>query len=138
MLSNSSTVLRLFSIGLFPGPFSSVRYRHRSLPVGPTDRLGPDDLLIRVNEDSILAWLTAKVERATKRFAELAMRCDAGVGNARPLDGEGFAAGFTAIVTTNDPGRQHQVAAQSKQQALEAVCEYLDDDWARKLAEKFR
>lgn len=99
--------------------------------------MGPDELLIRLNEDSVLAWLKAKVERATKRFTELAGSRAKGGGGGGDGGGEGFARGFAAI-TAPDAARQGEIAAECRQQALEAVCEYLDEEWARKLADKFR
>lgn len=103
--------------------------------------MGPDDLLIRVNEDSVMAWLSAKVERATKRFAELASdeggwsgwAAGGGRGGSR-----GFAKDFQTIASPLDARRGKEVEAECKQRALEAVCEYLGDEWATKLAEKNR
>lgn len=110
--------------------------------------MGPDDLLIRVNEDSVLAWLSAKVERATRRFAELAAGSDAGGGGgssgwalAAAGGGAGFAKDFRAIADAAPAvggRRQKEVEAECRQRALEAVCEYLGDEWATRLAEKFR
>ena len=117
--------------------------------------MGPDDLLIRINEDSVLAWLSAKVDRATRRFTELATSKDGGdVGGVSSRwatagggggggGGAGFAKDFRAIADTAAPAavderRQKEVEAECRQRALEAVCEYLGDEWATKLAEKFR
>lgn len=109
--------------------------------------MGPDDLLIRINEASVLAWLTAKVERATKRFVDLANDCDGeggvpgGGGNGGGSGGGGggtsFARSYEAVAS---PGgaRKEEIETGCKQQALEAVCEYLDEEWGGKLAEKFR
>lgn len=112
------------------------------LPICAADRMGPDDLLIRINEDLVLAWLSAKVERATKRFAELAsMGAEESRWSGRSAGGErngGFAENFQAISAPIDASRQREVEAECKQHALEAVCEYLSDEWATKLAEKFR
>lgn len=102
------------------------------------DRMGPDELLLRLNEDSVLAWLTAKVERATKRFTELATsRARGGGAGGDGGGGDGFAKGFAAITAPDGTG-QEEIAAECKQEALGAVCEYLDEEWARKLADKFR
>ncbi|CAM9798022.1 unnamed protein product [Ectocarpus fasciculatus] len=104
------------------------------------DRMGPDDLLIRINEESVLAWLAAKVERATRRFTELATGGggESGwVGGGAAAGGAGFARDFQAIAAPMDARRQKEVEAECKQRALEAVCEYLGDEWATKLAERF-
>lgn len=90
----------------------------------------------------MLKWLVAKVERASKRFRELAMASDGDGGRrvgrtAISGDGKGFVAEFRTSETFNDPGVRGMIEEESKQQALEAVCEYLQDDWAVKLAEKF-
>lgn len=101
--------------------------------------MGPDDLLIRINEDSVLAWLSAKVERATRRFAELASSEGGGSGWAGGSAGSGgFAKEFQTITSPLDARRDKEVKAECRQRALEAVCEYLGDEWATKLAEKFR
>lgn len=101
--------------------------------------MGPDDLLIRINEDSVLAWLSAKVERATRRFAELASSEGEGSGWAGGSAGSGgFAKEFQTITSPLDARRDKEVKAECRQRALEAVCEYLGDEWATKLAEKFR
>ena len=101
--------------------------------------MGPDDLLIRINEESVLAWLSAKVERATKRFTELASGEGGESGWAGGSAGSGgFAKEFQTIASPLDARRDQEVKAECRQRALEAVCEYLGDEWATKLAEKFR
>ena len=107
--------------------------------------MGPDDLLIRINETSVLAWLASKVERATKRFMELASDsdCDEGIaggGGGGGGDGGGgtkFARSFEAL-SVPVGARKEKIEAGCKRQALEAVCEYLSEEWGGKLAEKFR
>lgn len=81
-----------------------------------------------------MSWLVVKVERATKRFVEVTQ---AGQG-AEEIGGEGFASGFTAIATTPDARHKGEIEAECRQQALEAVCEYLAEDWGAKLAGRFR
>lgn len=105
--------------------------------------MGPDDLLIRINEGSVLAWLSAKVERATKRFTELAGgdegRASGWAGGGSAGGSGGFAKNFQTIASSpSDARRDKEVQAECRQRALEAVCEYLGDEWATKLAEKFR
>ena len=95
-----------------------------------TDRLGPDELLIRINEDMVMAWLTAKVKRATARFAELIE------GGKGAQEGEGFASGFSAIAAA-DTDRPVEGKAECQQQALGTVCEYIGAEWAEKLAASF-
>lgn len=104
--------------------------------------MGPDDLLIRINEDSVLSWLSAKVERAATRFTDLATKEGAqespGWAAGAGAGGEGYAGDFQTIFAPMDARRRKEVEAECKQRALEAVCEYLGEDWATKLAEKFR
>lgn len=117
-------------------------YMSLSLTFIPSDRLGPEELLIRLNEDSVLTWLTAKVERTSSRILGLTMevaatnRC---VRNAGGTDCTGsYAEGFSSVATKDDISRRKELEAESKQHALEAVCEYIDEKWGQKLAEKFR
>lgn len=125
-------------------PFLSFHFLQLLLIICAADRMGPDDLLIRINEELVLAWLSAKVGRATKRFVELAsMGVEesrwGGGGSAGGAHDEGFAGDFQAIPAPTDAAsRRMEVEAESKQHALEAVCEYLSEEWATKLAEKFR
>lgn len=101
--------------------------------------MGPEDLLIRISEDAVVAWLSAKVERATQRFTELASNGGGGSGWAgESAGGGGFAKDFQTIASPPDPRKDEEVKAECRQRALEAVCEYLGDEWATKLAEKFR
>lgn len=104
--------------------------------------MGPDDLLIRINEDSVLTWLSSKVERAAARFTDLATKDvaqgESGWAAGGAAGGEGYAGDFQTIAAPMDARRRKEVEAECKQRALEAVCEYLGDDWATKLAEKFR
>ncbi|CAN0222533.1 unnamed protein product, partial [Hapterophycus canaliculatus] len=106
------------------------------------DRMGPDDLLIRINEEMVLSWLSAKVERATARFTDLANKEGEQGGSGWAVGGgaggEGYAGDFQTIAAPMDARRRKEVEAECKQRALEAVCEYLGDSWATKLAEKFR
>lgn len=54
---------------------------------------------------------------------------------------DGRAAGFSLVDSTskvNAEDRRMELEAECKQQALGTVCEYLDNDWGRKLAEKCR
>lgn len=116
------------------------------LHVPPTlpraDRLGPDELLIRLNEDSVLRWLTAKVERSSTRISQLATEsAKVNDGNLPPgslARKRGSAQGFNLIATADDEDRRKELEAEGRHQALEAVCEYINEEWGRKLAEKFR
>eukprot|EP00752_Nemacystus_decipiens_P016423 g14680.t1 len=120
------------------GSLRGLRYLDANKLCDINDRMGPDDLLIRINEQSVLGWLSAKVERATKRFTELA---SGEGGESRWAGGSaesgGFAKEFRAIASPLDTSRDKEVKAECRQRALEAVCEYLGDEWATKLAEKF-
>lgn len=77
-----------------------------------------------------MKWLTAKVKRAAERFAEVAKEGE------DAQEEKGFAKGFSAI-TEMGTDRSKEVQAECQQQALEAVCEYLAEDWAGKLAVNF-
>lgn len=88
----------------------------------------------------MLDWLAEKVTRASKRFAELATGPPGADGReAEAMSGgaQGFAARFLAMNTQDEPRMREEIEAESKQQALEAVCEYVKEDWAEKLAKKF-
>ncbi|CAM9330606.1 unnamed protein product [Scytosiphon promiscuus] len=123
------------------GSLRGLRHLDANKLCDVNDRMGPDDLLIRINEDSVLSWLSGKVERATTRFMDLATKdgaqAESGWAAGGGASGEGYAGDFQTIATPIDARRRKEVEAECKNLALEAVCEYLGDDWATKLAEKF-
>ncbi|CAM9147265.1 unnamed protein product [Discosporangium mesarthrocarpum] len=101
------------------------------------DRLGPETILYRLNEDTVLSWLEEKVVRAARRFQEVADAAELASSRAGG-GGAGFAAGFTTLVSS-ERGRAlgTTVGRPCTQQALEVVSEYLADEWVDRLAERF-
>ncbi|CAM9323267.1 unnamed protein product [Choristocarpus tenellus] len=84
------------------GGLKGLRHLDASKLCDVNDRLGPETILYRLNEDSVLTWLTSKVERAAARFQEIADEAEAA---ARAAGGgiAGFAAGFATLQETGPP-----------------------------------
>ncbi len=104
------------------------------------DQLGDDMILNRLNPDKALAWLAGKVERTKQALVAL----DSSREGQNNGIGSGFAAGFISQTTTTTKGSSNTTSSsqsaaareptrEEARTAVELVCDYLNDEWARKL-----